>query len=69
MEAVRDESQMWRWFCLSRRGAHAVPASIRQFMDDLLTTIVHILPIHGTSVVGFQLNCNFNAVHGEMQTS
>ena len=25
-------------------------------MDDLVTTIVHILPIHGTSVVGFQLN-------------
>ena len=66
---MRDESQMWRWFCLTRRGAHAVPASIRQFMDDLLTTIVHILPIHGTSVVGFQLNYDFNAVHAEMQTS
>ena len=38
-------------------------------MDDLLTTIVHILPIHGPSVVGFQLNSNFNAVHAAVQTS
>ena len=38
-------------------------------MDDLVTTIVHILAIHGTSVVGFQLNYDFNAVHATVHTS
>ena len=54
---------------VTRRGAHAVMASNRQFMDDLLITIVHIHPIHGTSVVGFQLNYDFNAVHAAVHTS